>query len=180
MPNDIHSSADIALSAARSTIPTALIPIIDQPQRNREKESSPMETNIHEPEISTPKQSIESLPDKESRETAEIMRRFNEVFLRHDPSELKKLIAEHCVIEKIGPAPDGDRCVGREACIALWDGIATEPGTHFDLEDVFAAADRATIRWRYRFGEGQSVRGVNLMRVRDGLIVEAMGYVKAG
>jgi hypothetical protein len=65
MPGDIHSSVDIALSAARSSIPTALIPIIDQPHQNREKESSPMETNIHEPETNTPKQSIESLPDKE-------------------------------------------------------------------------------------------------------------------
>lgn len=180
MPNDIHSSADIVLSAGRSSIPAALILIIDQPQQNCENESSPMESNIREPEANTPKPSIESLPDQESKETAEIMRRFNEVFLRHDPSELKKLIAEHCVIEKIGPAPDGDRCVGREACIALWEGIATEPGTYFDLEEVFAAGDRATIRWHYSFGEGQSVRGVNLMRVRDGLIVEAMGYVKAG
>jgi hypothetical protein len=180
MPDDIDSSADIELSAARSSIPTALIPIIDQPQQNRENESSPMESNIREPEANTPKPSIESLPDKESKKTAEIMSRFNEVFLRHDPSELKELIAEQCVIEKIGPAPDGDRCVGREACIALWEGIATEPGTRFDLEEVFAAGDRATIRWRYRFGEGQSVRGVNLMRVSNGLIVEAMGYVKAG
>lgn len=137
-----------------------------------------MKTNIHEPATHAPKQSIESLPDEKSKETAEIMRRFNEVFLRHDPSELKNLIAERCVIEKIGPAPDGDRCVGRDACIALWEGIATEPGTRFDLEEVFAAGDRATLRWRYWFGEGQSVRGVNLMRVRDGLIVEAMGYVK--
>ena len=36
------------------------------------------------------------------------------------------------------------------------------------------------IRWRLWWGNGESnsVRGVNLMRVRDGLIVEAMGYVK--
>src|SRR5258708_20941032 len=106
-----------------------------------------METNIHEPETNTPKQSIESLPDKESQETTEIMRRFNEVFLRHDPSELKKLIAEHCVIEKIGPAPDDDRCVGREACIALWEGIATEPGSHFDLTDHLHSSRRLTTRW---------------------------------
>lgn len=138
-----------------------------------------MKTNIYEPAADTPQQSIESLPDERSKETADIMRRFNDVFLCHDPSGLKNLIAEHCVIEKIGPAPDGDRCVGREACVALWEGIATEPGTHFDLEEVFAAGDRATIRWRYWMSHDRSVRGVNLMRVRDGLIVEAMGYVKA-
>jgi hypothetical protein len=106
------------------------------------------------------------------------MRRFNHVFLSHDPSELKELVAENCVIEKIAPAPDGDRCVGRDACIALWAGIATEPGTRFDLEEVFAAGDRATMRWRYSGGDGQSVRGVNLMRLRGGRIVEALGYVK--
>ena len=42
--------------------------------------------------------------------------------------------------------------------------------------------DRAIILWRFCWGEGEqnSVRGVNLMRVRDGLIVEGRGYVKAG
>ena len=136
--------------------------------------------NTHEPEASTLEQVIESLPDEKSKVTAEIMRRFNEAFLRHDPSALESLVAENCVIEKVSPAPDGDRCVGREACVALWTAIATEPGTHFDLEEVFAARDRATIRWRYSSGEGRSVRGVNLMRVSGGVIVEAMGYVKGG
>src|SRR5215470_5879271 len=42
-----------------------------------------------------------------SAATAALMDRFNEVFLRHDPAALPGLIAEHCVIEKIGPAPDG-------------------------------------------------------------------------
>ena len=107
-----------------------------------------------------------------------MIRRFNDVFLRRDPAELKELIAENCVIEKIAPAPDGDRCVGRDACIALWEDIATEPGAHFDLEEVFAAGERATIRWRYWRDDGQSVRGVNLMRVSGGRIVGAMGYVK--
>jgi hypothetical protein len=116
----------------------------------------------------------------QSKETAELMRRFNDVFQQHNPAALTELVAEDCVIENTTPAPNGARYVGREACIQLWHGIAVAPGTHFDLEEVVVAADRATIRWRYWWGEGESnsVRGVNLMRVRDGLIVEAMGYVK--
>ncbi|WP_308315720.1 nuclear transport factor 2 family protein [Streptomyces sp. ISL-100] len=53
-------------------------------------------------------------------------------------------------------------------------------GGQFEPEDVVVAGERATIRWRYRFGDGpaDSVRGVNLMCVRDGLIVEALGYSK--
>jgi hypothetical protein len=84
------------------------------------------------------------------------------------------------VIENTQPAPNGSRHVGRDACIALWTGIATAPGTHFDLENVIVTGERAIILWRFCWGEGEadSVRGVNLMQVRDGLIVEAKGYVK--
>jgi len=115
-----------------------------------------------------------------SNATAEIMRRFNQAFLAHDPSLLPPLVAEDCVIENTVPAPNGQRVVGRTACLELWQGIAANRAAHFELEEVHAIEDRATIRWRYRWGEGaeDSVRGVNLMRVRGGLIVEAMGYVK--
>jgi ketosteroid isomerase-like protein len=113
-------------------------------------------------------------------DTADVIRRFNDVFQRHDPSALRALVAHDCVIENTQPAPDGSRHVGRDACVELWTGIATAAGTRFDLEDVVVAEDRAIIRWRYHWGEGadESTRGVNLMRVRDGLIIEAMGYVK--
>ncbi len=115
-----------------------------------------------------------------SDQTTEVMRRFNNVFQKHDPSALPELVAEDCVVENTTPAPNGSRHVGRDACIALWTGIATAPGTHFVLEDVVVADDRAIIRWRFCWGEGEanSVRGVNLMQVRGGLIINAMGYVK--
>jgi hypothetical protein len=50
------------------------------------------------------------------------------------------------------------------------------------VEDVVVFGDRANIRWRYRSGPGlsQSIRGVTLMRLRDGLIVEALAYAKTG
>lgn len=115
-----------------------------------------------------------------NKDTAEVVRRFNEVFQRHDPSALTELVAPECVIENTRPAPNGSRHVGRDACVAQWKEIAITPGTHFDFEEVFVAGDRAIIRWRYCWGAGEadSVRGVNLMRVHGGLIVEAMGYVK--
>jgi ketosteroid isomerase-like protein len=121
-----------------------------------------------------------SMP-KAHRETSEVIQQFNDAFQRHDPALLAGLIAGDCLLENTQPAPNGSRHVGREACLGLWQGIATTPGTHFDLEEVFIAGERAIIRWRLWWGEGESnsVRGVNLMRVREGLIVEAMGYVKA-
>ena len=112
--------------------------------------------------------------------TSELMRRFNQAFQRHDPDALTELVAEDCVIENTGPAPNGSRHVGRRACLAVWQGLAGESGTHFEPEEVLVAGDRAIIRWRYFFGAGESnsLRGVNLMRVREGQIIEAMGYVK--
>ncbi|RUT98326.1 nuclear transport factor 2 family protein [Mesorhizobium sp. USDA-HM6] len=115
---------------------------------------------------------------KRSTETAAIMRRYNDVFQRHDPSALDELVADDCVIENTTPAPDGARRAGKAACVELWSAIATAPGTRFDLEETFVAGDRATIRWRFWMSDGSSLRGVNLMRVADGQIVEAMGYVK--
>ena len=57
--------------------------------------------------------------------------------------------------------------------------LAADPISYFEVEDTAAMGDRAVIRWRFNFGDGGSVRGVNLMRVRDGRIVEALGYSKS-
>jgi len=112
--------------------------------------------------------------------TAELMARFNAAFQKHDPTLLEDLIAEDCVIENTVPAPDGARYEGRADCLGLWRQIATMPGAWFDLESVEVWNDRAILHWRFHWGEDSAdqVRGVNLMRVRDGLIVEAQGYVK--
>jgi ketosteroid isomerase-like protein len=112
--------------------------------------------------------------------TSEVMRLFNQAFQRHEPDALAELVAEDCIIENTGPAPNGSRLVGRRACLEVWQRLAGETSTHFEPEEVFVAGERAIIRWRYFWGVGESnsVRGVNLMRVRNGLIIEAMGYVK--
>lgn len=114
------------------------------------------------------------------RTTADVIERFNHAFVSHDPAVLASLIGDDCVMEAIQPAPDGARYEGRQACLAFWQALAGDRTTQFEPEEVSVAGDRATIRWRYRFGAGpaESVRGVNLMRVRDGLIVEALGYSK--
>jgi ketosteroid isomerase-like protein len=116
------------------------------------------------------------------RTTAEVIDRFNQAFVHHAPEILIDLIADDCVLEDVQPAPDGERIKGGEACLAFWRALAEDRTTQFEPEDVTVAGDRATILWRYRFGDGptDSVRGVNLMRVRDGQITEGLGYTKTG
>jgi len=113
-------------------------------------------------------------------QTADLMKRFNQAFLEHDPSILDDLIAEDCVLENSGPAPDGSRHVGRAECLAWWTAIAANKETQFEPEEIWASGERAVLRWRLRWGptDADSVRGVNLMRARDGQIIEGMGYVK--
>lgn len=111
--------------------------------------------------------------------TAEIMLRFNQAFLDHAPAALEDLIADDCVMESIQPAPGGTLYEGYTACLAFWQALANDRTVFFELEDTVAMDDRAIIRWRFNFGNGDSVRGVNLMRVRDGRIVEALGYAKS-
>ncbi len=113
------------------------------------------------------------------QDTAEIMRRFNQAFLEHNPQILTDLIAPDCVMESIQPAPDGTRYEGYEACMGFWEAVATDTVAYFEPEETVAMGDRAIIRWRFNFGDGNSVRGVNLMRVRNGKIIEALGYAKS-
>ena len=120
---------------------------------------------------------------QQRRETARpstrtVIDRFNDVFQRHDPSALEALVADDCVLENTAPAPDGARHVGKSACIALWSDIARNLALSFELEAVTTRDEHAEIYWRLSY-PGGSVRGVNLMRVADGRIVEARGYVKA-
>ena len=51
----------------------------------------------------------------------------------------------------------------------------------FTEEDVFHSGDRALVRWRYEWagsGEPGHVRGVDVLRFRDGKISEKLSYVK--
>jgi hypothetical protein len=112
----------------------------------------------------------------------DVLHRFNEAFLRHDPGQLSGIIADDCVLENTGPAPDGSRHVGRGECLAFWTGVASQQQLVFETEAIDVTGELGIIRWRLRWGPGsdESVRGVNLMRVRAGQIVEALGYVKGG
>jgi ketosteroid isomerase-like protein len=114
--------------------------------------------------------------------TLQTIQRFNQAFVQHDASLLEGLIAEDCVMESVEPAPDGTRYLGRAACLDFWQRLANDRDGAFADEDIVAIGERGIVFWRYRFGPGhsQSVRGVTVMRVRDGLITEAHGYVKSG
>jgi ketosteroid isomerase-like protein len=109
-------------------------------------------------------------------DTTTVIQQFNEAFLQRAPEKLVDIIADNCVMEGVAPAPEGNVWTGYDECLAGWQALATDPSIRFEVEHVDVDGDRAVVRWRAH-GE-QPFRGVNLMRMRDGKIVEALGYGK--
>lgn len=116
----------------------------------------------------------------DSKTTREIVNRFHNAFEGHRPEDLDDLVGEGCVLENTAPAPDGARYEGREACLDFWKGIASSANLVFEAEEIWSSGDRGIIRWQLRWSDSKAdrVRGVNIMRVRGGKIVEGLGYVK--
>lgn len=115
-----------------------------------------------------------------TKTTAEVIDQFNAAFQQRDAGLLEDIIAPDCLMESVQPAPNGTRYEGYDASFTSWKALIDDTTTHFETEDVHVGGDWAVIRWRYVWGAGpdDSVRGVNLMQVRDGKIVEAAGYSK--
>jgi len=112
-------------------------------------------------------------------DTAETVRRFNRAFEEHRPELLAGLVAPDCVMETMQPAPDGTRYEGHDVNLAFWQAMAADRVNRFEVEETLVLGEHANVRWRFHLGNGSSVRGVTLMRVRDGQVLEALAYAKS-
>ena len=102
---------------------------------------------------------------------------FDKGWNEHDVDVLMTFMADDCVFESTGPAPDGERAEGPEQVRAAWAPIFADADAHFDVEELIVQGDRATQRWSYRFADGH-IRGVDVFAIRDGLVAEKLSYVK--
>lgn len=117
-----------------------------------------------------------------SDETLAAVDRFNEAFNAHDVDAVMAAMTDDCVFESTSP-PHGDRFEGVAAVRAAWEQFfASSPTAHFDAEEVIVTGDKCVVRWRYSWtdddGTVSSVRGVDVITVRDGLVAEKLAYVK--
>jgi ketosteroid isomerase-like protein len=109
---------------------------------------------------------------------SEVIEQFNEAFNRHDVEGMMALMTQDCVFENTYPAPDGTRYEGWAAVKSFWEAFFRgSPDAHLDFEEIIVFEDRCVQRWVYRWGDGH-VRGVDVMRLRDGKIAEKLSYVK--
>jgi ketosteroid isomerase-like protein len=121
------------------------------------------------------------MSDDERTATLAAVDRFNEAFNRHDVDAVMEAMTSDCVFETTAP-PDGGRHEGTAAVRAAWEELfAASPTAHFEAEDVIATGDRCIVQWRYTWsddGTEHHIRGVDVLRVRNGRVAEKFAYVK--
>lgn len=114
--------------------------------------------------------------------TLEAVNGFNKAFNRHDVDAIMAHMTEDCVFDNTRPVPDGQRFVGQAAVRGYWELLfERSPHARFEAEEVIAMGDRCVVLWVYhwiRDGAAGHVRGVDIFRVREGLIAEKLSYVK--
>lgn len=106
--------------------------------------------------------------------------RFGAAFEVQDLDAILAAVTDDCVFESTTP-PEGVRHVGKAAVRAAWSELfASSPSARFTVEERIVAGDRVIDTWRYDWdGDAPGhVRGVDVFRVRDGLVAEKVSYVK--
>ncbi len=124
-----------------------------------------------------------SQEDVASTSTAEVIRRFNAAFNRHDVEAVMETMTADCVFENTYPPPDGERYEGQNAVRGFWETFfSSSPGALFQFEDTFVCGDRGVVRWVYHWinsdGQAGHIRGVDVFRVHNGKVAEKCSYVK--
>jgi uncharacterized protein (TIGR03086 family) len=106
--------------------------------------------------------------------------RFAAAFDAQNVDAVMAAMTEDCIFESTSP-PDGVRYEGSAQVRGAWtDFFRASAGAQFTTEDRFGCADRVVVHWRYDWSgdEPGHVRGVDIFRVRSGLVAEKVSYVK--
>jgi ketosteroid isomerase-like protein len=121
--------------------------------------------------------------DEVGGEAVRLVLRFNDALNAGDVDAAMRLMTDDCIFENTYPDPDGTRYEGEQAVRAFWEAFFhSSRKPRFDVEEVFGQGDRCVMRWTYHWvdesGMPGHVRGVDIIRLRDGLIAEKLSYVK--
>ena len=108
---------------------------------------------------------------------------FNKAFNRHDVPGMMQLLSEDCLFEDHCPAPDGKEYSGKEEITRFYQELfRNTPSSQIKIEDIYSAGDRCIMHWKLSWeeesGEKKHVRGVDLFRVKEGVITERLSYMK--
>jgi limonene-1,2-epoxide hydrolase len=117
------------------------------------------------------------------RDPISVIVQFNHALNARNVDAMMQLMTPDCVFENTSPPPDRTRYAGQVAVRAFWEEFfSVSSHAHIEIEDIFALGQRCVMLWRYDWvghsGQTGHIRGVDVYRVQDGLIVEKLSYVK--
>ena len=123
-----------------------------------------------------------SAHDAVSAATLDVVHHMEAAVNQHDVDAVMRLCTDDVVWESTTP-PDGDRFEGPVAVRAALEALFRDSNdARFETEDLSVFGESAVLRWRYTWkssdGVDGHVRGVDLIRARDGKIAEMLAYVK--
>jgi divalent metal cation (Fe/Co/Zn/Cd) transporter/ketosteroid isomerase-like protein len=186
-PDDVLLTAKLEFTC--DTIP-ALAHAIDTAEARVRASNPAVRLIFFEPDLYDAARANASLDDPETDEpqeapmadTGEAVDRFNDAFNRHDVDAVMAAMTDDCVFENTSP-PNGQRYEGQAQVRVAWEEFfAASPDAHFEGEDVIVAGDRCVVQWVYTWtnddGTRSTLRGVDVIRVRDGKVAEKFAYVK--
>ena len=115
--------------------------------------------------------------------TIRIVLQFNDAFNRHSVDEMMQCMSDDCVFENTTPSPDGTIYSGKNEVTQFWQNFfLNSPHAHIEIEDIFGLGMHCIMRWKYSWidanGDKGHVRGVDIFKVKNGLISEKLSYVK--
>jgi ketosteroid isomerase-like protein len=125
---------------------------------------------------------VEQPPENEY-DIIQLVHRFNDALNAADIEGMMRCMAPDCVFENTYPPPDGARFEGQSAVRLFWeDFFHGSNRAQIIIEEIFALYDRCVMLWRYEWinplGHPGHIRGVDVYRLRGGLIAEKLSYVK--
>lgn len=119
-------------------------------------------------------------------ETLEAISRWNDAWNEHDLDRVMELFHDEVEFDNW----TGGRVKGKEALRQAWTPwFRDHGGFHFTKEDIFVdeTAEKVLFRWSLDWpssekgheGEPEQRRGVDVMQLRNGLIIQKFTYSKA-
>lgn len=113
----------------------------------------------------------------------EVVQRFNDALNARDLDSMMQWLTPDTVFENTYPPPDGACYAGQVAVRTFWEEFFQGSSqARVDIEEIFGLGERCVMRWTYRWtgsdGQAGHIRGVDVYRIRDGLIAEKLSYVK--
>jgi steroid delta-isomerase-like uncharacterized protein len=115
-----------------------------------------------------------------TEQTPTTIERFNEAFNQHDVEAALQMMTDDIVFDNTSGGRFEGQVVVRGVLTRAFELMSMG---RFDTEDMFAADDRCVVQWTYTFNTAEpeqgQVRGVDIFRVRDGLVAEKFSYMKS-